>query len=116
MEHYLIAIGAILLLAVAIYSTFKRIRSKSSCCSGGDYRPRRKKLKTVIYQRRFRVEGMHCQRCVVRVEEVIGDIHGLSGRVDLKKGLLTVSYAEEVADEVILARLQRAGYFATKAE
>ena len=53
---------------------------------------------------------MHCENCKTRVEEVVNDMKGVAGRVDLKKNELTVSYAEEEDDELIKARLQRAGY------
>ncbi len=39
----------------------------------------------------------------------MGDIKGVAGKVNLKQGLLTVSYAEDVADDVIKARIERAG-------
>lgn len=39
----------------------------------------------------------------------MGNIKGIAGKVDLKQGLLTVSYAEDVTDETIKARLGRAG-------
>jgi len=38
---------------------------------------------------------------------------GIAGKVDLKKGELTVSYAEEVDDERIIARIEKAGYTVT---
>ena len=79
-------------------------------CSGSDYKPRRKKLHHVKYQKIFQVEGMHCEHCKSRVEEAVGDIKGVAGKVNLKQGLLTVSYAEDVADDVIKARIERAGY------
>ena len=68
----------------------------------------------MLYQKTFKVEGMHCDHCKNRVEEVIGDMKGLAGKVNLKKGELTVSYAEDVADEQIKARIERAGYTVTK--
>lgn len=40
----------------------------------------------------------------------MGDIQGVAGKVNLRKAEVTVSYAEEVADEVIKARIERAGY------
>ena len=79
-------------------------------CSGSDYKPRRKKLHHVKYQKIFQVEGMHCEHCKSRVEEAVGDIKGVAGKVNLKQGLLTVSYAEDVADDVIKAWIERAGY------
>jgi len=53
---------------------------------------------------------MHCEHCKRRVEEAVNDIKGVAGRVDLKKGELTVSYAEDVADEIIMTKIKRAGY------
>ena len=53
---------------------------------------------------------MHCDHCKNRVEEVVNDIKGVAGKVDLKKGELTVSYAEDVSDEIIVARIAKAGY------
>lgn len=70
----------------------------------------KKKLANVLYQKTFRVDGMHCDHCKNRVEEVINDMKGLAGKVHLKKGELTVSYAEEVFDEMIAARLEKVGY------
>ena len=59
-----------------------------------------------------KVGGMHCEHCKLRVEEAVNDIRGVSGRVDLRREELTVSYGEAVDDEVILTRLERAGYSA----
>lgn len=116
MENYIIGAIVIILIAVGVLSTVKHFQGKSACCGGGRYRPRKKKLKKILYQKTFLVEGMHCARCSARVEEVVGDIHGISGRVDLKKGLLTVYYAEEVEDEVLGARIAKAGYSLRVAE
>jgi len=64
----------------------------------------------VLYQKNFKVEGMHCEHCKARVEEVVNDIQGVSGSVNLKKGILTVSYAEDVDDELIKSKVERVGY------
>lgn len=88
----------------------KHFKGKGGCCGGGDYKPRKKKLSHVLYTKTFQVEGMHCEHCKNRVEEVVGDIQGVAGKVDLKKGELIVSYAEDVDDEIIKSRIQRAGY------
>ena len=53
---------------------------------------------------------MHCEHCKSRVEEAVNDIKGVAGKVNLKKGELTVSYAEDVADELIKEKIKRAGY------
>ena len=110
MENYIIIAVIAVAIGFGIYSAVKHFKGQGGCCGGGSYKPKKKKLKNVLYQKTFKVEGMHCDHCKNRVEEVIGDMKGLAGKVNLKKGELTVSYAEDVADEQIKARIERAGY------
>ncbi len=114
MENYIIIAVIAVAIGFGIYSAVKHFKGQGGCCGGGSYKPKKKKLKNVLYQKTFKVEGMHCDHCKNRVEEVIGDMKGLAGKVNLKKGELTVSYAEDVADEQIKARIERAGYTVTK--
>ena len=109
-----IIIGIILLIAaIAVTYTVKHFKGESGCCGGGSFKPKKKTLKNVKYTKTFRVDGMHCEHCKGRVEEVVNDIKGVAGRVNLKKNELTVSYAEDVADEMIIAKIERAGYKAS---
>lgn len=110
MQDYIIIAVIVVIAVVGLRSTIAHFKGQGACCGGSGYKPRRKKLTNVKYQKTIHVEGMHCQHCKARVEEVVGDIKGIAGKVDLKQGLLTVSYAEDVADEIIQARLERAGY------
>ena len=113
MENYII-IAALVLIAFFVVRTMVKGAGRKGCCgSKGDYRAKEKKLKTVIATKVFQVEGMHCEKCSNRVMEVVNDIPGLSGKVDLKKGTLTVSYGQEVPDDLIKARIERAGYTVT---
>ena len=114
MENAIIVGILIIVGFIAIRSTVKHFQGKSGCCGGGSYKPRKKKLSCVITQKTFRVEGMHCEKCKARVEEIVNDIKGVAGKADLKKGELTVSYSEEVSDELIKARIERAGYTVTE--
>ena len=110
-----IIIGIIVLIAViAIGTLVKRSGRKGYCGSGSDYKPRKKKLKNVIATKVFAVDGMHCEKCANRVTEVVNDIPGVAGVVNLKKGIVTVSYEQEVADEQIKARIERVGYTVTE--
>lgn len=105
-------IALVVLLAVGVVC--KRAKSKTSCCgSASDYKAKKKKLKNVIATKTFRVDGMHCEKCSNRVMEIVNDIPHAAGTVDLKKGILTVSYEEEVPDEEIKARIERVGYQVT---
>ena len=113
MENYII-IGVIaLIVAVGVFYTVKHFKGEGGCCGGGTLKLKKKKLKNVKYTKTFRVDGMHCEQCKGRVEEVVNDIKGVAGRVNLKKGELTVAYAEDVPDEIIIAKIERAGYEAS---
>ena len=110
MENYIV-IGIIaVIVVIAVISSIKHFKGEGGCCGGGSYKPKKKKLPKVIYQKTFKVGGMHCDHCKNRVEEAVNDIQGVAGKVDLKKGELTVSYAEDVPDEIIKAKITRAGY------
>ena len=114
MENYII-IGIIIVIAFFALRTIVKRKGRKGCCgSGSDYKPRKKKLKNVITTKVFTVDGMHCEKCANRVTEVVNDIPGVAGVVDLKKGIVTVSYEQEVADEQIKARIERVGYTVTE--
>ena len=110
MENYIIVAVMALIIVMSLISTVKHFKGEGGCCGGGSYRPKKKKLAAIQYKKTFKVGGMHCEHCKRRVEEAVNDIHGIAGRVDLKKGLLTVSYAENVDDETIKAKIRKAGY------
>ena len=106
-----IIIGMIaVMVAIGVIYTVKHFKGESGCCGGGNYKPRRKKLSDVKYKKIFKVGGMHCEHCKNRVEEAVNDIKGVTGKVDLKKGELTVSYADDVVDEIIKSKIERVGY------
>lgn len=108
-------IGIILVITfLAVRTIVKRAGRKGCCGSAGDYKPRKKKLKHVMATRVFSVDGMHCEKCSNRVTEVVNDIPGVAGVVDRKKGIVTVSYEQEVPDEQIKARIERLGYPVTR--
>lgn len=114
MENYII-IGIIILIAFFAVRTIVKRKGRKGCCgSGSDYKPRKKKLKNVITTKVFLVVGMHCEKCANRVTEEINDIPNVAGVVDLKKGIVTVSYEQEVPDEQIKAKIERVGYTVTE--
>lgn len=114
MDNYII-IGIIALIAaVAVGMLVKRAGRKGCCGSGSDYKPRKKKLKNVIATKTFKVDGMHCEKCSNRVTEAVNDIPGVAGVVNLKKGIVTVSYEQEVPDEHIKDRIEQHGYTVTE--
>ena len=114
MENYII-IGIIIVIAFFAIRTIVKRKGRKGCCgSGSDYKPRKKKLQAVIATKVFVVDGMHCEKCANRVTEVVNDVPGVAGAVDQKKGIVTVSYEQEVPDEQIKARIERVGYTVTE--
>jgi len=112
-----IIIAVLILVGVmAVGILVKRAGRKGCCGSAGDYRARKKRLNHVIGTKTFQVEGMHCEKCSNRVMETVNDIPDAAGTVDLKNGILTVSYAREIPDEQITAKLERLGYRAIRLE
>ena len=99
-----------MILLGAIVTLVRRAGCKGCCGSSGDYKPRKKKLKNVIAAKVFVVDGMHCEKCANRVTEAVNDIPGVAGAVNLKKGIVTVSYEREVPDGQIRAAIERVGY------
>ena len=107
----MIIIGILLVIAIAAIGTLVKRSGRKGCCgSSSDYKPRKKKLKNVIATKTFVVDGMHCEKCANRVTEVVNDIPGASGVVNLKKGTVTVSYEQEISDEQIIVKIERVGY------
>lgn len=110
MVNYIVIAVLALVVVFSIYSTIKHFKGQGGCCGGGNYKPKKKRLSGVLYQKTFKVAGMHCDHCKNRVEEAVNDIKGVAGKVNLKKGEIIVSYEEEVDDELIQSRIERAGY------
>ena len=110
MDNYIIIAIIAAIAFIAIGTLVKRAGRKGCCSSGSDYKPRKKKLKNVIATKVFVVDGMHCEKCANRVTEIVNDFPGVAGVVNLKKGIVTVSYEQEVPDEQIKERIERVGY------
>ena len=110
MENAIILGILLAILLGAIITLVRRAGRKGCCGSGSDYKPRKKKLKNVIAAKVFVVDGMHCEKCAGRVTEAVNDIPGVAGAVNLKKGIVTVSYEREVPDGQIRAAIERVGY------
>ena len=113
MENYIIIGMIAVIVVIAVISSIKHFKGEGGCCGGGSYKPKRKKLSGIKYTKKFKVGGMSCEHCKAGVEEAVNDIKGARGRVNLKREELTVSYAEEVDDEIIKAKLDRIGYTVT---
>ena len=102
-----------IVLFVAIRSTVKKSKEKSSCCSGGTYKARPRKLSSVACKKVFYIEGMSCQHCVNRVMEAINSMESTSAEVCLKKGTATVSSETDMNVVAVRVAIEKAGYTVT---
>lgn len=110
MENVIIMGILLMILLGAIVTLVRRAGRKGCCGSSGDYKPRKKKLQAVIAVKVFALDGMHCEKCANRVTEAVNDIPSVAGVVDLKKGIVTVSYEQKVPDAQIKEHIERVGY------
>ncbi len=76
MGNYVIIAVLILVVALAVYSTVRRIRYGSSCCGERDAAPKKVKVKDknkahYPYEYLLKVDGMHCSNCARRIENAL---------------------------------------------
>ena len=63
------------------------------------------------------VEGMGCQNCVKHVTEALFNLPGVTGAdVSLEKNQALVTLADDVADDVLRAAIDEAGYYVSSIE
>ena len=110
MTDIIIVLILVVLVVVGVRATSKHFKGEGSCCGGGAYKPRKKKLDAVVGKKTFSVEGMTCQHCENRVHEAINAIEGASAQVSHKKGTAVVSMSCPIEDEVIRVAIEKAGY------
>ena len=110
MVDFVVIVIIMLAVVVGIIYSIKHFKGEGRCCDGGSFKPRKKKLANVLYKKTFHIEGMHCEHCRNRVTEIVNDIDNVAGVVNLKSGELIVSYAADVSDEVIAAKIEKFGY------
>lgn len=94
----------------------KHLKGEGGCCGGGSSSvpAPKKKLKNVITQKTFFIEGMTCEHCKNRVERSINAIDGAAVKVNLKKKTAVISMEKEINSEEIRAAIEKAGYTVTE--
>lgn len=110
MENIIVIVLLVIVVLIALRATIKRLKSKGGCCSCGDYKLKKKKLKTVIEKKTFYVKGMQCEHCKNRIEESVNHIAGVSATVNLKKNQVLVEYETPVDDASIINQIEKLGY------
>ncbi len=106
MGNVIITVVLIVIIALAVYSTIRRIRYGSSCC--GERDPAEKKIKVADtniqnypYTYTLQIDGMHCANCARRIENALNRLEGRWATADVgKKEVLLRSKSEESESEL----------------
>lgn len=107
----------ILIIAAAVGAgviyTVRHFKGEGSCCGGGTYKAKPRKLKSKADEKTFIVEGMSCQHCVNRVMEAVQRFPGLSASVQLRGGVVRVAGETAIDQDAVRAAIEKAGYTVT---
>ena len=106
MGNVIITVVLIVIIALAVYNTIRRIRYGSSCC--GERDPAEKKIKVADtnihnypYTYTLQIDGMHCANCARRIENALNRLEGRWATADVgKKEVLLRSKSEESESEL----------------
>lgn len=111
MENYII-IGALLLIViVALLRAVKHFRGGGCCGSGGNTIRIKKTLDAPqIGQKTMTIEGMTCENCEIRVENVLNRMDGVAAKVSWRKKKAVVVYSAAVSDDALRTAVEKMGY------
>ena len=115
MENYIIVGILLVIIVIAILRTKKHFKG-GGCCGSGSVTIRDKKTLTApkIGEKVLVVEGMHCENCEIRVENALNRLDGVVCKVNLKKKTATVSYSQDVSNELLKVTVEKMGYQVTE--
>lgn len=80
-------------------------------CSNHRKRKRKKLSGPVIAKKTMVISGMHCEHCVQSVTDSLNQIDGVSAKVDLEKRRAEISLDREVAEDILIAAVEKEGFF-----
>lgn len=114
MENLIIIVIVAVALFFGIRYTISHFQGKGGCCGGSTYKPRRKKLDSVIAKKTICISGMSCENCQNRVMEALNRIEGASAVVSHKKGTAVVEMDRPIEDSLLKSAVEDAGYMVTE--
>ena len=115
MENLIIITILLAIVVFALLRAKKHFKSGGCCGSKGSTIRVKKTLDAPrIGQKTMTIEGMTCENCEIRVENVLNRLDGVAARVNWKKGKAIVAYSTEVAHEVLRTAVEKMGYKVTR--
>ena len=111
MGTYIVLAILAAVVVFAVFGSVKHFKGEGGCCGGGTEVKENKKLKgNITAKRTVHIDGMRCEHCKNAVERQINRIDGAAAKVNLKKNIAVVAMERDVADEEIVAAVERAGF------
>lgn len=111
MENGIIIALLAVIIAVAVARFGKHFRG-GGCCGSGSKTIRDKKILTqpVTGETTLNVEGMHCENCVIRIENALNRQDGVLAKGNLKKKTIRIQYTHPVEEETLRETIENLGY------
>lgn len=114
MVDFVIAAIILIMLVFAILRIKKHF--KGGCCGSGSNTIRDKKTLTEpkLGEVILTVDGMSCENCAIRLENALNRLDGVLCKVNLKKKTATVSYSNNISDELLRETVEKLGFTVTE--
>jgi Cu+-exporting ATPase len=61
-------------------------------------------------EKKMIIEGMACAHCSARVENVLGEIDGVSAIVNLEEKCANITLSKDISDDALIKAVTDAGY------
>ena len=109
----IIVVCVIAAIAWALRESAKHFKCGGGCCGGGAMPPpvqEAKKIGAVVATRTIDIDGMHCMKCVSRVQAALDAIDGVSSDVSLEPQRAVVRMDREVSGEVLRKAVEDQGF------
>ena len=113
MGNVIVIVIVVLIVFFALRSTLKHFAGKGGCCGGGSVPKQKKVIKSAKYRKVMEIEGLHCENCKNSVEKAINSLEGAAAKVNLKEQTAEVVLEKDVADEILKAAVEKAGFHVT---
>lgn len=114
-QNVISVIILMVIIAIAVHGTVKRIRFGSSCCGTKEPAPKKVKVKDrskahYPYRYILSVDGMHCSNCARRIENTFNQTEGRWAVADVGQKKLTLLSKHEEQESDLINLTAQAGY------
>lgn len=117
------AIIVIILIVICVYSVKSYSKKLTHGCCGGEsdgpiqrVKPQDPHKENYLYCQSMKIEGMTCQNCQRRIENLFNQLDGYYMEVNLKKHSAKLYTKQDVSQSEIKQKIASLGYRVTKIE